>query len=93
MLNGVGRSFAELQSSATAVRAPHFQTAQHPLAKYQRMSVLDNLFPSGNGRSAGDRQRLLMGIEKSTIGQADSTFDQRLWLRSERPPSLFQQQN
>jgi hypothetical protein len=45
--------------------------------------------PSGNGVSALDRQRLLLGVNKSAIGQSDGTFESSLWLRNERPPSLY----
>lgn len=88
MANGTGRS-AVMQQGAESVREPQFRTVQHSSGKYSNTSVLDNLQPSGNGRSALDRQRLLMGVNHSASGQAQSTFDQRLWLKDERPPSLY----
>lgn len=90
MENGMGRS-AIMQQGAEAVREPQFHTMRLAEdSQYHKTSVLDNLQPSGNGRSALDRQRLLMGVNQSAIGQADSTFESHLWLRNERPPSLYQ---
>lgn len=90
MPNGEGRT-AEMVAGAERVREPQFHSMQQQsgAGNYQRTSVLDTLQPSGNGFSGMDRQRLLMGVNKSAIGQAQSTFDQSLWLRNERPPSLY----
>lgn len=88
MENGIGRS-ANMQQAAERVREPAFSAPKMDMS-YRRTSVLDNLQPSGNGLAAPDKQRVLMGVTSSASGQADSTFDQRLWLRNERPASLFE---
>jgi hypothetical protein len=88
MANGEGRT-AAMVDGAERVREPQFRTVQQAPGRYVRTSVLDNLQPSGNGVSALDRQRLLLGVNKSAIGQSDDTFDKGLWLRNERPPSLY----
>jgi hypothetical protein len=91
MQNGIGRS-AVMQQGAEAVREPQFHTMQLAAnSQYRKTSVLDSLLPSGNGRSALDRQRLIYGVDHSAIGQADSTFESHLYLRPERPVSLYSQ--
>ena len=86
MANGVGRVGA-FHAAAESVRSgPPTLT---PEGGYRRTSVLDTLQPSGNGMSGVDRERLLMNVSGSRLGQAESTFDRSLWLRSERPASLY----
>jgi hypothetical protein len=80
---------AHFQSSAEAVRTPQFQSMQQVVGKYRRSSLLDNLMPTKNGLGDQDFARSKMGINKSTLGQSDSTFDKGLWLRMERPPDLY----
>lgn len=80
MPNGAGRSmnFAE---GAERVRTGGFKFT----------SVLDNVMPSGNGLSATDRQRSLMGVDRAPIGQSTTTYDKSLWLRQGRPAYLQNQ--
>ena len=86
MPNGVARS-KDFFEASESVRQPSFRPVQ--LDPYRRTSTLDNLFPTGNGMGEQDKQRSLMGIQHSAIGQSTDTFDKSLWLRSERPPSLY----
>lgn len=82
-----GRS-DEFNDSATKVRSPQFRTLQNTVGTYRRTSILDNLQPSQNALGTQDWERAKLGIQNSTVGQSDTTFDKGLWLRSERPPDL-----
>ena len=86
MANGVGRVGAFHAAAESVREGPPTLT---PEGNYRRTSVLDNLQPSGNGMSSPDRERLLMNISGSALGRSESTFDQSLWLRSERPASMY----
>lgn len=83
-----GRSM-EFNDAATKVRSPQFRTLQNTVGNFRRTSVLDNLMPSRNALGNSDWERSKMGINRSAIGQSDTTFDKGLWLRSERPPDLY----
>lgn len=85
-----GRSM-EFQEAATRVRSSNFRTLQNSVGggtRYRRTSILDNLMPSRVGLGEGDFERRKLGIQNSSVGQSDSTFDKGLWLRAERPPDL-----
>jgi len=57
---------------------------------YRRTSTLDTLKPSGNGMADADRNRLLMGINRSKVGQSDETFDKSLWLGNTKPVPRYE---
>jgi hypothetical protein len=69
------------------------ETSRHPAFRpvrvepYRRTSTLDNLFPTGNGMGEQDKQRALMGIGRSAIGQSGETFDKSLWIRNQPSPA------
>lgn len=90
MANGeaTGRT-AEMVDGAERVREARFRTAQQVVGNYRNTSVLDNLQPSGNGLSAMDRQRALLGVRQSSLGSSSETYDKSLWLRNERPAALY----
>lgn len=88
MSNGSGRN-SEMVEGAIRVREPQFRTQQQGAGSYRRTSILDNLTPTGNGMSGLDKQRVTMGITRSSIGLSENTFEKGLWLRSERSPSLY----
>ena len=87
MANGEAGRTAEMVNGAERVREPQFnvQTA----SKYRRNTVLDNLMPTGNGVSALDQQRRLMGAKGSGIGASQDTSEKRLWLDQPLSPSLY----
>lgn len=78
MANGVADRSQSFYDGSESARAslPTFQT-------YRRTSTLDNLFPTGNGMADQDRERVLMGIPRSPIGQSTNTFNQSIWLRNQ----------
>lgn len=86
MPNGIGRT-ADFTDGSERVREPQFQPVQ--TEQYRRTSVLDNLLPTGNGLGARDKQRQIMGINHSAIGQSEGNFDKSLWLRNEVPESRY----
>ncbi len=71
---------------AESTRPPQFRTMQTGAGRggYRNTSVLDNLQPSGNGMSAQDKQRSLYGVNRSTLGTSNSTFDKSLWLGTDK---------
>lgn len=84
MDNGAGRT-AQFNDGSERVREPQFHSMQQVEGNYRRTSVLDNLKPTGNGLGTADRQRQLMGINQSAIGQSEGNFDKSLWLRIANP--------
>lgn len=78
MPNGVARS-QNFYEGSESVRHPALRPVQ--TFPYRRTSVLDTLQPiSPNGLGTQDRQRALMGIRSSALGQSDSNFDKKIWL-------------
>lgn len=77
-MNGVADRSQDFYNGSESARAslPAFST-------YKRTSTLDNLFPTGNGMADQDRERLLMGVPHSPIGQSTNTFNQSIWLRNQ----------
>lgn len=80
MPDGVAERSQSFYDGSEAVRNPSFRPVQ--MQPYRRTSTLDNLFPTGNGMGSQDRQRQMMGIGSSAIGQSPDTFDKSLWLRN-----------
>lgn len=87
MANGEGGRTAEMVDGAERVREPRFSVQTE--SKYRRTTVLDNLMPTGNGISALDQQRRLMGGRGSGSGSSKDTFEKRLWLDQQPSPSLY----
>lgn len=79
MPGGTARS-QDFFAGSENVRHPQFQPVQ--MLPYRRTSTLDNLFPTGNGMGTQDKQRQMMGVRTSAIGQSSDTFDKSLWLRN-----------
>lgn len=73
----------DFYDGSEASRHPSFRPVQ--VEPYRRTSTLDNLFPTGNGMGEMDKQRALLGVPRSPIGQSESTYNTSLWLRNERP--------
>lgn len=90
MPNGVARSQDFFEGSERS-RMPEFHTMQQGAGgAYRRTSTLDNLLPSGNGLAEPDKQRALIGVKHSPVGQSDETFDRSLWLNGgARTESLY----
>lgn len=84
MANGVARSQNFYEGSESVRQHPALRPVM--TQPYRRTSVLDTLQPTtGNGMGTEDKQRTLMGIRSSSIGQSGDNFEKSLWLRSERP--------
>lgn len=78
----------EFGDGAESVRTPKFESIQQQgIRNYEATSVLDNLRPNQNGLGEQDLQRTMMGVKQSYAGTAQSTADQKLWLKH-REPSL-----
>lgn len=77
-MNGVADRSQDFYDGSEGSRQPSFRPVR--LAPYRRTSTLDNLLPSGNGMAEPDKQRSIMGINRSTIGQSNDTFDKSLWI-------------
>lgn len=88
MPNGIGRT-ADFHDGSERVREPQFQSMQQVRGDYRRISVLDNLLPSGNGMSEADKSRVVMGVNQSAIGQSEGNFDKSLWLRNQAPAARY----
>lgn len=73
----------EFEESASTAREPD-PIQVRPFAP---TSVLDNLRPNPNGMGGRDLERRLVGVQRSSIGTADDTYDKRLWLPATREPS------
>lgn len=77
---------AEFSDGAERVRTPQFESVQQQHNRnYLATSVLDQVMPTQNGLGAQDLQRRIVGGQGSASGQAQSTFDKRLWLRTPEP--------
>lgn len=72
-----------------SVRQPQFKTIQQVPGTYRRTSTLDNLYPTGNGMDDQGRQRQMMGISSSAIGQSSDSFEKSIWLRNPEQPTLY----
>jgi hypothetical protein len=74
----------EFEGGAESARASQFRTVQQSqgLRSYEKRSVLDNLMPSNNGMDKAGVERVRIGVNHSTVGQSDDTFDKGLWLRN-----------
>jgi hypothetical protein len=80
MPDGVADRSQSFYNGSEAVRNPAFRPVQ--MQPFQRTSTLDSLMPTGNGMGDQDKQRQMMGIGTSAIGQSQDTFDKSLWLRN-----------
>lgn len=89
MANGVADRSEDFYRGSEQVRFPTFKTRQIQPISNRPKSVLDQLRPSGNGLGERDKQRQLMGVVGSGVGQSESTYDASLWMRYERPPNLY----
>lgn len=87
---GVSGRTAHFMDSAEKVRMPEFRSMQQVVGNYRRTSLFDNLLPTPNGMGSSDYSRFKLGINKSAIGESTSTFERGLWLRTERPPPLYE---
>ena len=71
----------DFEDGAEGARFPQFESIQQQgIRNYEKLSVLDNLRPSPVGMAQQDYERRLVGVPGSSIGSAQSTFDQRLWM-------------
>lgn len=73
-------------SGAANAQAPQFQTvqAQHN-RNFRAQSVLDMplILPNQNGMGVADLQRRKMGLNVSSTGQSDTTFEDQIWVKSQ----------
>lgn len=82
-MNGEGRN-EQFQGGAYEVKYPSFQSQQVGAGRsFQMKSVLDNVQPSGNGASMGDRARMYRGGKLPSLnGRSEGTDAKAQWLDS-----------